>query len=313
MQESLWDKMSADSWHCALDPKVIGTWNLHNALRANNRDYGLEFFLMTSSISGTVGTATESNYCSGNAFLDAFARYRRSLGLPALSVGLGMISEVGYLHEHPEIEALMIRKGIHAINEDELLQIFDLALSNDPAKCYRGGNGVYDQGSLHHLLTGVEFVGLAEQRRRGFEGHNHVLHDPRASLFAAAYDRSTPATNLDEIQRGGDRVGRLLTDLQAENSSASMLDIVKTLVTRKIANLILLAPEEVKTETQFSEYGLDSMLAAELRGHIFREMEVDVPFMTLLDKNSSVNSLSQLIASELSTEQAEGQGGGIAS
>ncbi len=70
---------------------------------------------LTSSISGTVGTATESKCCSSNAFLDLFARYRNSFGLPAVSVGLGMISEVGYLHGHPDIERLMKRKGISVI------------------------------------------------------------------------------------------------------------------------------------------------------------------------------------------------------
>ena len=116
---------------------------------------------MTSSISGTVGTATESNYCSGNAFLDSFARFRNSLGLPAISVGLGMISEVGYLHEHPAIEALMRRKGIHAINEDELLQIIDLALTNQHPTT---GKLHYDSLVSSHLLTGVEFIGLKAQR-----------------------------------------------------------------------------------------------------------------------------------------------------
>ncbi len=81
----------------------------------------LDLFLLTSSVSGTVDTATESNYCSANGFLDAFARWRRSRGQPCVSVGLGMISEVGYLHENLEIEALLLRRGIQPLNEDEFL------------------------------------------------------------------------------------------------------------------------------------------------------------------------------------------------
>ena len=127
LSEALWNTMSSKSWHASIRPKGQGSWNLHNALRDGARDEQLDFFIMTS---GTVGTATLSNYCSGNAFLNSFARYRNSLGLPAISVGFGMISEVGFLHEHPDIEKLMERKGIHAINEDELLQTMDLALTN---------------------------------------------------------------------------------------------------------------------------------------------------------------------------------------
>ena len=85
--------------HTGIDPKVQGTWNVHNAIKG--KDSELDFFLMSSSISGSVGTATESNYCAANYFLNVFARYRWSLGLPATLVGLGMISEVGYLHDNP--------------------------------------------------------------------------------------------------------------------------------------------------------------------------------------------------------------------
>ena len=118
-QEALFTTMPRDYWLAGLRPKVTGSWNLYNALSGREKD--LDFFLMTSSVSGSVGTATESNYCSANYFLDVFARYCRNLGIPAVSVGLGMISEVGYLHENPEIEALLLRKGIQAINEDEML------------------------------------------------------------------------------------------------------------------------------------------------------------------------------------------------
>lgn len=102
--------MSCEQWHTGIGPKLIGTWNLHHAIQG--RDQELEFFLMMSSIPGRVGTATKSNYCAANYFLDMFARYRRNLGLPATSLGLGMIFEVGYLHENPEIEAILLRKGI---------------------------------------------------------------------------------------------------------------------------------------------------------------------------------------------------------
>ena len=120
--------MSNNHWHTGIDPKVHRSWNLHQAIKG--QDSELEFFLMTSSVSGSVGTASESNYCAGNFFLDMFARHRRAQGLPAQAIGLGMISEVGYVHDNPEIEALSVHKGIQAINEDELLQIVDISLSN---------------------------------------------------------------------------------------------------------------------------------------------------------------------------------------
>ena len=295
LSEALWSIMSSKSWHASIRLKVQGTWNLHNALRDGARDRQLDFFIMTSSISGTMGTATESNYCSGNAFLDSFARYRNSLGLPAISVGLGMISEVGYLHEHPEIEQLMKRKGIHAINEDELLQIMDLALTHQHPTMWKPH---YDNLVSSHLLTGIEFIGLKQQRDHGFEGDNHVLADPRASLFAAAFARGTNATDGADAAASHD-LPEVVAQALPDGTGASVLDAVRTVVTKKISNLILLPVEKLEPERQLGEFGLDSMLAAEFRTYIFKTLAVDVPFMTLLAETTSVNDLARLIADGL--------------
>ncbi len=63
--------MSNKSWHNPVKPKVQGSWNLHNSIRG--KDGTLEFFLMTSSVAGSVGTAIESDYTAANSFMDNFA------------------------------------------------------------------------------------------------------------------------------------------------------------------------------------------------------------------------------------------------
>ena len=302
LSEALWSAMSNQSWHASIRPKVQGTWNLHHALRDGDRDAQLEFFLLTSSISGTVGTATESNYCSANAFLDSFARHRAGLGLPATSIGLGMIAEVGYLHEHPDIERLLRRKGIPAITEDELLQIMDLALQ--PTTTTTGAPHHYDTLVRSHLLTGIDFTGLKEQRDRGFEGDNHVLADPRASLFAAAFARTnTTNTTTNTTTTAGlpDELRKALQENASINSNKSTLDAIRAVVTKKISNLILLpADDELRPDQPLGDFGLDSMLAAEFRTFVFGALGgVDVPFMTLLAKGTSVDELVRLIAEGL--------------
>lgn len=72
LHEGLFSTMTNEAWHTEVQPKWRGTWNIHEALEG--KDCQLDFFLMTSSVSGSVGTATESNYCSANGFLDVFAR-----------------------------------------------------------------------------------------------------------------------------------------------------------------------------------------------------------------------------------------------
>ena len=45
---------------------------------------------------------------------------------------------------------------------------------------------------------------------------------------------------------------------------------------------------------------MDSMLAAEFRTSVFNEFKVDVPFMLLLDKNTTIVSLATTVTEKLS-------------
>ncbi|KAI4289981.1 MAG: hypothetical protein L6R35_000743 [Caloplaca aegaea] len=283
LNEALWTTMSNEYWHTGIDPKRIGTWNLHNALLPHSSS--LDFFLMTSSISGTVGTATESNYCAANYFLDVFARYRRSLGLPATSLGLGMISEVGYLHENPEIEALLLRKGIQAINEDELLQIVDIALSQAG-----GAEGNYDALADGHILTGLETSGLKLLRQKGFEGTNPTLNDPRALLLASALDGASAS-----IAKSNSGLPAELAEALEGGNDKDILEVVLLLIKKRFSNLVLVPVEKVDDSRPLNSLGMDSMLAAEFRTWFYQAFKVDIPFLMLLSETVTLKRLAELV------------------
>lgn len=299
--------MSSDNWHTSVDPKVKGVWNLHHALKGH--DAALDFFLITSSMSGTVGSATESNYCAANAFLDSFARYRRSLGLPATALGLGMISEVGYLHEHPEIEAILVRKGIHAINEDEMLQVCDIALSSQPSSPVKiTGEDHFAQA---HFVTGLEVLGLGKIRKSGFEGPHHMLYrDPRVAIIRGALseisDSSTRAKGLGNVAMAGlSYLGTSLATYREATAESvriearrALIAVVQGLIVQKLRDVYLLK-EHPPIETKLMDLGMDSMMAAELRLFLFQTFKVDVPFLSLLASNITLDSLVDLVVKGL--------------
>jgi len=66
-------------------PKVLGTWNLHIL----TQDLPLDRFVVFSSIVALLGSPGQSNYGAANAFMDALIHYRRSQGLPGLSLNWG--------------------------------------------------------------------------------------------------------------------------------------------------------------------------------------------------------------------------------
>ncbi|RYP33985.1 hypothetical protein DL767_004506 [Monosporascus sp. MG133] len=309
-QEALWTSMENSQWHTGIDPKVQGTWNIHNALQG--RDSELDFFLMTSSISGSVGTATEANYCAGNYFLDVFARYRRSLGLPAISVGLGMISEVGYLHENPEIEALLLRKGIQPIPESEFLTVIDISLSSSSSSesGFPRTRGWYDAGAGAHILTGLEPTELVKIRKRGFEGSYPGLGDPRSAVLSRALHTHTHNTRAATQKRGvvgGGSDGNPLPTEVADDLEAGtpLADAVRAHVSRRFGSLVLLPPERVDARRPLDAYGMDSMVGAEFRSWFYRSFGVDVPFLELLSRSTTLESLAARVVREI--EKREGR------
>ena len=58
-----------------LEPKVAGLMNLDLA----SKDLELEFFIIFSSISGSLGNPGQADYAAANAFMGAYAKYRNAL------------------------------------------------------------------------------------------------------------------------------------------------------------------------------------------------------------------------------------------
>ena len=127
--------MSAEDFRYGLRPKVAATWNLHTQLPQD-----LDFFVLLSSLSSIIGQEGQSNYTSGNAFQDAFARYRVLHGQKAVSLNLPNVAHIGAGAEQwaakqearggasagsANVRRLMWSYGFGTIDEAELLAILD--------------------------------------------------------------------------------------------------------------------------------------------------------------------------------------------
>ncbi|KAI8963504.1 polyketide synthase [Daldinia sp. FL1419] len=299
LHESIFSSMGHGAWHTSIQPKWAGTWNLHSALKGHN----LDFFLMTSSVSGSVGTATESNYCAANSFLDAFAQWQRQQGVPAISVGLGMISEVGYLHENPDIEALLLRKGIQPLNEEEFLQVIDFALS--------GNTPTSDSCSNAHILTGLEPLGLRTLISKGFNVDNVMMQDPRASIISTSLYNEKESRNAEKPGLSNHASGaarpewlksvpaNLTEPLFFAAGGGTLYDAILNLVRKRFSDVMLIQQDQIENFKPLAQFGLDSMIAAELRTWFWRTFKVDVPFFNLMSPTENINTLAKQVEANI--------------
>ncbi|OJJ97388.1 hypothetical protein ASPACDRAFT_1882131 [Aspergillus aculeatus ATCC 16872] len=101
------EKMTYSDWVTVVEPKVQGTWNLHNVLPSN-----LDFFILISSCSGLCGQWGQANYAAANTFLDAFVQYRHHQGLPASVIDLGVMGDVGFVARNQNLQLISLRGHI---------------------------------------------------------------------------------------------------------------------------------------------------------------------------------------------------------
>lgn len=104
----MYENMSFEDWTVAINPKARGSWNLHQQLPK-----GMDFFKMTSSISGIMGQATQANYAAGNTFLDSLAIYRLEKGEKAVSLDLGLLSTAGMLSQNDRLVERLAAENIY--------------------------------------------------------------------------------------------------------------------------------------------------------------------------------------------------------
>ncbi|RKU47565.1 hypothetical protein DL546_006926 [Coniochaeta pulveracea] len=91
MRESVFESMTYKQWQLAVKTKVDNSINLHNHLA------DLDFFVLLSSVLGQIESVSQANYAAGNTFQDAVARHKVSLNLPALSLDLTSVTDVGFV------------------------------------------------------------------------------------------------------------------------------------------------------------------------------------------------------------------------
>ncbi|KAL8737201.1 MAG: hypothetical protein Q9181_001927 [Wetmoreana brouardii] len=286
LKESLFSEMDVSDWHLGLRSKVKGTWNLHRSLDAHKDQ--LDFFVMTSSITGSIGQATEGNYCAANGFLDTFARYRCCLGLPAKSIALGAIKGIGYFAKHPKVEKILLWQGFQAIDGEGVLQLVDLAISG----CQDQPEDITAPTANPVFLTGLDVENPVQR----------VLEDPRVSSLAPARS-GTIGSKHDAVSGMAGGMPKPIAAALSKGNGRALYTSVERVVADKLAALVQTPPEQVMARTKLLDIGMDSMLAVEARQQA--TLGIEIPTTEFMASTATVGEIGRKVAEGLGFNYAK--------
>ncbi|KAJ5961308.1 uncharacterized protein N7479_008458 [Penicillium vulpinum] len=274
LRDRIFTDMSIEEYHSAVDCKVAGTWNIHNALIEENMK--VDFFTMLSSISGVVGQKGQANYAAANAFLDAFAIYRRSLGLAGNSVDLGAIQDVGYMSHHVDLLQNLSSDAWTPINEALMLKIVGFSITQQIA--------AISEASAGQLVTSI----AVPQRES-----SNLLRDARFSTLNFS-DGEDLGANKDSKDAGLQALHLLVKNKAA---IAAIHDAIIAVAVCQFTTMLSLS-EPMEPAKAPSSYGLDSLAAVEFRNWVRLELKVEVTTLDIISA-TSLEQLAQKIVARL--------------
>ncbi|CAN9134533.1 unnamed protein product [Alternaria alternata] len=264
LEDALYDQMTHQQWKASLAPKVAGTWNLHEVLP---RD--IDFFVALSSVAGISGHAAQVNYTSACTFQDASMHYRRNQGQSGFAIDVGVVGDAGFVSETPTVLASMKRQGFSPISVVELLAALDYALTNSGSEC-QATIGLVPE-------AGVSISDWLEQRR--------IAHLVQDSEYSGGVRRSGGSGDSAEQ----------VDQIRSANTAEEAVTAIGHAVLAELSKLTVTPVEGILPYRTLESYGVDSLVAVELRNWIVVILAADVSLL-LIRESRSIEELIRLIA-----------------
>jgi myxalamid-type polyketide synthase MxaD len=270
LQDSLLLQLTPERLRVVMDPKIRGAWNLH----VMSRQKPLDFFVLFSSVVGLLGAPGQANYAAANSFLDALASYRKSIGLPALSIDWGPWSEVGMVASKAYGNSLAAFRGLASTNPKDYLSALALLL-NGP----------------EHQVAVMRFQVAQWQE-----------FNPRAATSNFFADlRAVPRDAPSESDSPGKQPSKALRDLLAMQSGSQRNSVVEEHVKEHLSKIVRIAPNRIDVSKPFQYLGLDSLMGLELRNSLQASLGVSLP-ATMVFNYPTTALLAQYLADKIAPQ-----------
>ena len=228
LDDGLIQNLTWERFQKVLQPKVIGTWNLHLA----TQHLDLDWFVCFSSVVSVFGAAGQSNYAVANAFMDNLMAYRRSLGLPGSTVNWSIWNQGGMAQRLTEQQQQRLnQQGLTPIEPEQGLAVLKQVLQ---------------QNSQQTIVFPVDWATFLAQQPL-----NPFFTNVRSQVTKPEETASSFLQQLASIPQS-DRISTLKNHIRAQ--------VAKVLGFSDV--------ELIDSEEKLADLGMDSLMAVELKNNL---------------------------------------------
>ncbi|GAB0134903.1 t1pks [Epichloe bromicola] len=265
--DGLFEQMTAERWWNVLGPKVQGTKNLDKAFK------DADFFVVMSSIISLCGNDGQANYAAACCFQDELVRQRAASGSHAFSMNIGPVDDVGWLSENLDVAKEVQRRGFASVSIKQVLSMLNYAMmhqpdSNDP------------NSSVCAISPRPYYSDSDEQAQKREKRFAHIVKVGTESRATSSGDGHDALSHLDKAGTFNDAV-----------------DLVCGALLKQLGKLIATPEDMLSPANSLDYYGVDSLVAVEMRNWIVAYLKADLPLM-MIRGTGSILELAKLVSNE---------------